>query len=37
MKKNERDSLAKSVGTELVGAANSTFFAMGAKWSEHHP
>ena len=37
MKKNERDNLAKSVGTELVGAANSTFFAMGAKWSEHHP
>ena len=37
MKKNERDSLAKSVGTELVGAANSTFFAMGAKWSEYHP
>lgn len=36
MEKKERNNLAKNVGTELVGKANSTFFAMGAEWADSH-
>ena len=34
--KNERDSLAKKVGKELVGS-ECTSFAMGVKWADYHP
>lgn len=34
--KNERDSLAKKIGKELVGG-ECTSFAMGVKWADYHP
>ena len=37
MTRKERDSLAKDVGTDLLGKANSTFFAMGAQWADENP